>query len=166
MAGPALARTGNVPAPPLASLRAPASLGLALPLVLRAPAPTPTPSAPCDKYEPNDVIAHAWGPLHTWQWYFAKLCLGDPEDNYYVDTVTTNKVSVRIMLPPTLMAGATLRVYGPGTTNAGSPDHTWTVTARNQTFTFNPTTVGRYVVRFTSSGHDNLTPYQLIATYY
>lgn len=51
-----------------------------LPLVLAAP-----PADPCQRYEPNDSLSTAWGPLWNGQTTEAALCSGDPDDYFYVD---------------------------------------------------------------------------------
>jgi hypothetical protein len=63
-----------------------------LPLTLKSPpqpTPTPTPTAgPCQRYEPNDSLSTAWGPLVNGQGIEAALCSGDPDDYSYVDLAT------------------------------------------------------------------------------
>jgi hypothetical protein len=40
---------------------------------------------PCRRYEPNDTLSTAWGPLANGQAIEAALCSGDPDDYYFVD---------------------------------------------------------------------------------
>jgi len=40
---------------------------------------------PCLRYEPNDTLSTAWGPLANGQAIEAALCNGDPDDYFYVD---------------------------------------------------------------------------------
>jgi hypothetical protein len=39
----------------------------------------------CLRYEPNDSLSTAWGPLANGQAIEAALCSGDPDDYFYVD---------------------------------------------------------------------------------
>lgn len=50
-------------------------------VVVQAPTPTP----PCQRYEPNNTLATATGPLANGQTMEAALCSGDPDDFYYID---------------------------------------------------------------------------------
>jgi hypothetical protein len=79
-----------------------------LPLVIEEPLPTSTPTAtpsstptptytatrtptatplpgPCERYEPNDTLRTAYGPLANGGAIEAALCSSDPDDYYYVD---------------------------------------------------------------------------------
>jgi len=40
---------------------------------------------PCQRYEPNDTLSTAWGPLRSGESIEAALCSGDPDDYFYVD---------------------------------------------------------------------------------
>lgn len=62
-----------------------------LPVALKMPPqpiPTPTPTpipGPCERYEPNNSLSTAWGPLINGQAIEAALCSGDPDDYFYLD---------------------------------------------------------------------------------
>lgn len=45
----------------------------------------PTPTPPCQRYEPNNTLSTATGPLANGQTMEAALCTGDPDDFYFID---------------------------------------------------------------------------------
>jgi len=61
---------------------------------------TPAPPSPliyrglsadlCQRYEPNDTLSTAWGPLANGQAIEAALYSGDPDDYYYSPFATDN----------------------------------------------------------------------------
>ena len=143
--------------------------GLYLPLALRPlRQPTPTPTPWCDPYEPNDDRrVNPWGPLQSGQVYWAKLCRGDPQDNYYFDAATANPLQIRLQQPGALVNHTALWVYPaddlthPLPNCGGGPlregDYRCTCTLPR---------AGRYVVSFYSNGpSDDLNPYTLQVTF-
>jgi len=67
----------------------------------------------CDSYEPNDSRAGAapWGPLVSGQNYFAKICSGDREDNYFFVTASNRQVQITITLPDPLVNRSAMWLY-------------------------------------------------------
>lgn len=138
----------------------------------RTPTPTststPTPTPWCDPYEPNnDRYTNPWGPLTSAQSYQAKLCAGDPEDNYFFDVTTTNPVQLHLQLPGSLVNHTSIWLYAQsnlgqticGTGPVTTADYT-TICPISQTGT------GRYIIRlYTDGAADDANPYTLQVTF-
>jgi hypothetical protein len=138
-----------------------------LPLVMRNyPLPTPTPTPLCDPYEPNDDRYHPWGPLQSNHAYEAKLCTGDPEDNYYFDTVTENPVQIHLQLPSSLVNHTLIWLYSQ-TNLTQTICGAGPVTTENYSVSCSISQSGRYIVRlYTTPGvSDNIYAYTLTVTY-
>ena len=67
------------------------------------PTPPPTPTATptlnpdvCRRYEPNDTLATAWGPLANGQPIEAALCTGDPDDYYFADLASATTLVLNL----------------------------------------------------------------------
>lgn len=81
------------------------SFSLYTPLLWRgvgsAPTPTPTPSASptpghCQRYEPNNTLSSAFGPIATGSVIEAALCEGDPDDYYQVALTSAAVLQVHL----------------------------------------------------------------------
>lgn len=46
---------------------------------------SPTPAPPCERYEPNNTLGTATGPLANGQTMEAALCAADPDDFYFIE---------------------------------------------------------------------------------
>jgi hypothetical protein len=143
-----------------------------LPVMVRSlsptatPTPTKTPPAPpkCDAFEPNDSRStNPAGPLLSGQNYQAKLCAGDPEDNYFFTTATGNQIQISITLPPGLVNRTLLWVYDQDDLRQGQE------VCKPGYITKSPTTVlcsiqnpGTYVMRLYTDSEavfDDVNPY-------
>ena len=141
-----------------------------LPLILRGwgtgAMPTPTPW--CDSYEPNDDRrTNPWGPLQSGVPIQAKLCRGDPQDNYYFDTSTTNNIQIRLQLPGSLVNHTALWLYP-----ANDLDHVLPncgggpLREADYRCECSLPHAGRYVVSlYTDGPSDDVNPYALQVTY-
>jgi len=132
-----------------------------LPLTLRSYRP------PCDPYEPNDSrYTNPWGPLASGQPYQAKLCSGDPEDNFYFDASTSGTVTLHLQLPPSLVNHSSIWLYAQS--NLSAPFcGTGPVRTGEYTVSCPISQAGRYIVRlYPESGFfDDANPYTLRVTY-
>ncbi len=54
----------------------------------------PLPVGVCDRYEPNDAPANAYGPLRNGITLFKALCAGDSGDNYFVDVTSLSDLRI------------------------------------------------------------------------
>jgi hypothetical protein len=80
-ATPTATRTSTPTRTPTATVtRTPSTWFTYLPLIYRGLS-----ADPCRRYEPNDALSTAWGPLANGGAIEAALCSGDPDDYYFVD---------------------------------------------------------------------------------
>ncbi|OQA18025.1 MAG: hypothetical protein BWY63_02184 [Chloroflexi bacterium ADurb.Bin360] len=120
----------------------------------------------CDPFEPNDDRrTNPWGPLLSGQTYSAKLCDGDPEDNYYFDVTATGALQVRLQLPSKFVGKTALWVYKPG--DFVNPlCGTAPVATGDYILSCSLTQAGRYIVRLYAVGtFDNSNSYHLRVTF-
>jgi len=136
--------------------RTPAGRKRYLALVVK-PQPTPTPG-PCAHYEPNNDLAHAFGPLASGATIEATLCVGDPDDYYYVVLAAAATLDLRLDHLP---AGTDYDLY---LYRAGD-DNFWKHSAN---FGTDPEQIhvradpGRYYIRvYPSTSGRSLQPYRL-----
>ena len=127
-------------------------------------------NALCDMYEPNDnrKVQQWWGPLRSEVPITAKLCQGDPEDNYYFDVTRTDPVQITLNLPTSLLGHTAIWLYSTQDLNnvipycGGGP-----VTQSTNSYSCAIPSVGRYIVRlYTDGTFDNAQSYTLSATFY
>jgi hypothetical protein len=142
---------------------------LVIPTPTSTPTPTYTPTATppvpaCDSYEPNDSRASPHGPLIAGQMYTAKLCTGDPEDNYYFDTTTANPVQLTLTLPPNLVSQAAIWLYAQSNTGI-TLCGTGPVTKAVYSVSCPIAGAGRYIVRLYTNRPDNAHTYGLQLTF-
>jgi Leucine-rich repeat (LRR) protein len=160
----AFAVPDNVTPTPTATRQAtPNTSRLVLPLALRQPTPTPTPTATpwCDLYEPNDDRrTNPWGPLTLEVTYSAKLCRGDPEDNYTFDVPRAGSGSVDLTLPGALVGRSHILVYATSDLDRVVADH-GPIRDASYRLAFDASQAGRYVVRLYASAWDDVSPYEL-----
>jgi hypothetical protein len=125
----------------------------------------------CDPYEPNDDRrVNPWGPLVSGQSYQAKLCRGDPQDNYYFDTTTANAIQIRLQQPGALVDQTSLWVYSTDDLARPLPNcGTGPIRVGDYRCTCALPRAGRYVVRFYSKDpdtyYDDVNPYTLQVTF-
>lgn len=147
-----------------------------LPLAMRrisSPTATPTATQPwCDPYESNNTIATAWGPLIAGQAYQARLCQGDPEDNYYLRARGGTPLVVTIALPSRLVNHTLFYIYHESNPNQPVPNpdcHRGPISTSNETITCPITLDGRYTLRMytedASVYFENNQYYTLMATF-
>jgi hypothetical protein len=105
------------------------------------PAPTPTP--PCQRYEPNNTLATATGPLANGQTMAAALCTGDPDDFYFIDLSAGATLTLDLNNLP---AGTDfdLFLYNAG---GGNPIAQSRNTGTTPERIVKPITAGRYYIR-------------------
>ncbi len=120
----------------------------------------------CDGYEPNNNISwNPWGPLYSGWFYRAKLCAGDPEDNYYFDTTTANDVQIHIRLPDALIGHFSIWLYAQNDLSrplCGTGPVTMTDYSKDCPITH----AGRYIVHlYTDGAADNVHSYTLWVVY-
>jgi len=134
----------------------PAGTKVYLPVILKAY------SAACARYEPNDSICDAHGPLVSGQAYFAYVCEGDANDYYYFDISTHNPITMDLTGIPD-GADYDLFLYDPSKTvveesrASGSGD---------EHISHVPSVTGSYYVRvWPYTGYSESTPYQLVARF-
>ena len=121
----------------------------------------------CDPYESNDDRWHPSGPLASGQAIQAKLCQGDPQDNYYLDATMAGSLQIRLQQPTTLVNHPALWVY-PADDLAHALPNCGGGPLREADYrcTCSLPRAGRYVVSYYSDGpSDDLNPYTLQVTY-
>lgn len=135
-----------------------------LPLIMRRQAavsvtPTATPNA-CERYEPNNTLSSAWGPLVNTQALDAALCSGDINDYYYVDVPATTLTLNLTNIP----AGVDydLFLYAQGGTTPLAESRNDGSTAERISL---GVVAGRYYVRVNAYIGRSDQPYRLAATW-
>ena len=159
------------PTPSLTLTKTPTSRGAKayLPLLLSSlsrPSPTPTATPWCDPYEPNDDRrVNPWGPIVSGQVIQAKICQGDPQDNYYFDATTTDTIQIRLQLPGTLVKHTVIALYSAADLSQAV---CWQAPVIVADFTLRCPTpqTGRYIIRLYTDGvSDDVNPYTLTAIF-
>jgi predicted RecB family endonuclease len=125
--------------------------------------------AACDAFEPNDNRANnPSGPLGAGQTIQARICSGDPEDNYFFTTATRNQVQIRLTLPNKFVNHTSLWVYNRNDVRQGKEICTQgSVPTATFTLLCSIPATGSYVVRlYTDDGvFDELNYYTLRVDY-
>ena len=136
--------------------------------VYRVP-PTPTvtvtPTPACDPYEPNNTQDEAWGPLHSGQAYYAKLCRGDSDDFYFFNVSQISPVDIHLRLPNGLVEHVALILYDG---NLNPICQALPVNEQDYQRRCNIDRTGRYLARlYPDSGnhYDNQHSYMIEVTY-
>jgi hypothetical protein len=135
----------------------PGATCLLLPAVLRQPTAAPW----CDPYEPNDDRrVNPWGPLQPGVRYSARLCRGDPEDNYTFDVARAGSGSVDVTLSGASVGRSHILVYATSDLDRVVADH-GPIRDASYRLAFDASQAGRYVVRLYASAWDDVSPYEL-----
>jgi subtilisin family serine protease len=125
--------------------------------------------AACDPYEPNDSRGSAWGPLVSGQEYQARLCLGDNEDNYYLNAQPTQHLVVRIRLPATLVSLTYAWIWYESDALPVPGCGRGPITTGDETIDCPITLAGRYTIRLYTRDptihYDNMQFYSFSATF-
>jgi hypothetical protein len=137
-----------------------------LPVARRGlPRPTPTPAPTvhpdvCQRYEPNNTLSTAWGPLPRNQAIQAALCSGDPDDYYYLDLAAAATLSLDLTNLP---AGTDyeLVLYNAGGGQLADSRNGGTTPER----IVRTLAAGRYYVRVYPYSGRSSQPYRLIASW-
>jgi len=119
----------------------------------------------CDPYESNEDPHHPWGPLQSAQFYQAKLCARDAEDNYYFEVETTNLVQVRLQLPGSLVNHTAIWLYAQS--DLSQPIcGTGPVMAADYAMQCSIFQTGWYIIRlYADDAADDVNPYTLQVTF-
>ena len=119
-----------------------------------------------DIYEPNDVLAEAYGPLTSTQVYTAYIWdATDTDDYYYFTPTTTADVSVDLSNIP-VSAGADYDLYVYDQVIGNWVAHSIGIGTETESVTFTPVAGRRYhILVDPAAGFSSTQPYRLVVTY-